>query len=363
MKIIHKYISSILIKNTLLVLGLFTALFLVIDFFDRIDNMVHAQASIFSALQYFVFKIPLIINLMLPLSFLVATLFSLGMLSKTSELTAMRASGLSTFYLAKPIYIIGLALSLVSLFLNETIVPTATRRVKEIYNLDIQKKDQSGTYSREDFWWRKGNRFININMFDSRSNKMLDLSVFDLNNEFKVEKRFQSKESEWISDHYGWMMRNVTEQQFQNSEVILSDKKNTFPLNISQEPEEFYGAKTETDAMSYKSLSKFIKKQAQNGIKVSGLYSDLYQKLSFPFITFIASFVALTFAIRPARGGGLGLSFAAGVAIGFSYYIVHSYAMALGRAEILPALLAAWTANIVMITVGAILHLGVDSPQ
>jgi lipopolysaccharide export system permease protein len=363
MSIIHKYISSILIRNTLLVIGLFSILFLVIDFFDRIDNMVHAQASIWSAFQYFIFKIPLIVVLMLPLSYLVATLLTLGLLSKTSELTAMRCAGLSTFYLAQPIYIGGLLLSLFSLVMNETLVPVATRRVKEIYNLDIQKKDESGTYSRENFWWRKGNRFININMFDSRTNRMIDLSVFDVSPSFEVERRFQSKDSSWISTDYGWTMRSVQEQQFSDGEQTFNSSMQSYPLNITQEPEEFYGTKTDSETMSYRSLRRFIKRQAENGVKVTGLYTDLYQKFSFPFICFIASFVALTFAIRPARGGGLGLNFAAGVVIGFSYYIVHSYAMALGRAEFLPAFLAAWTANLVMLGVGFILHLGVDSPK
>lgn len=363
MKILHRYILTTLLRNTGLVIALFVSLFMIIDFFDRIDNLIAAGSSLGSAIQYFVYKIPLTFNLMLPLSYLCATLFTLGIFSKNSELTAMRASGLSTFYLAQPIYILGLSLSLLSLILNETIVPVATRRVKEIYNIDIQKKDEKGTYSQSNYWQRDKERFINMEMFDSRINSMLGLSVFDVDQNFAVTRRFEAKRSEWIKPIYGWTMRDVQERQFSGNNEVFAQKLPAFPLTIQDGPEEFYDVKADADTMSYHDLKKYIRKQSVNGVKTGGLYTDLYQKFSFPFITFISSFVALTFAVKPARSGGLAMSFSAGLIIGFSYYVVHSYSMALGRAEFLYPLIAAWLANLVMFTVGTVLHLGVDSPS
>jgi lipopolysaccharide export system permease protein len=363
MSIIHRYILQSLLRNLALCMTLFASLFLVIDFFDRIDNIVAAGASFGSAFEYFLFKIPLTLNLMVPLAFLVATLFTLGTFAKNSELTAMRAAGLSTFYLARPIYIAGLTISLLSIVFNETVVPLATRRVKEIYNIDIQKKDERGTYSKSNYWGRKNNRFINLTMFDSRTDSMMGISVFNTNPEFEVTRRTNATRAHWIDETYGWTMKEVTDYRFTNTNQTEVERLPAFPLATTEDPESFYSVETDADTMSYRSFRKYVKRQAETGVATAKLQTDLYAKIAFPFITFIASFVSLTFAIRPARSGSLAMSFVAGLVIGFSYYVLHSYAIAMGRAEILEPAVAAWLANFIMLGVGSVLYLGVDSPS
>lgn len=113
--ILHRYILMNLLRNLGLSLLLFTLLFLMIDFFDCIDNIMAAGGTFFSSLLYFIYKIPLTINLMLPVAMLVTTLFTYGILSKNSEMVAMRAAGLSVFWLARPLLFLGLGVSIISM--------------------------------------------------------------------------------------------------------------------------------------------------------------------------------------------------------------------------------------------------------
>lgn len=363
MKIVHRYIAAQLLRNFLLSIGLFSVLFLMIDFFDRIDNIIAAGGSLSATCMYFLYKLPLTINLMLPISMLVATLFTFGILSKNSELTAMRASGLSVAYLCRPLFIIGIGLSLASLLMNETIVPIFTRRVSEIYNIDIQKKDQNGSYSQNDVWLREGNRFLSIDIFDSRTDTMHNVSIFDLQDDFDVSRRIDARESGWLGASHGWSLIDVNEYQFQKGKDAVVRKMPAFPLPITDEPESFYDTKTDSSTMSYRSLRQYIKRLSDSGVPTARLVTDLNEKLAFPFISFIASFVALPFAVKPARSGGIAMSFIAGLLIGFSYYVVHSYTIALGRAEIFPPFAAAWAANMIMGFVGLLLYAGVESPR
>lgn len=363
MKILHRYILSSLIRNISLCLLIFTLLFLMIDFFDRIDNIIGAGGDVWASIQYFLYKIPLVVNLMLPLATLVATLFTYGLLSKNSELTAMRASGASIFWLARPLFILSLALSFFSMLMNETLVPLCTRRVSEIYNIDIQRKDQMGAYSQSEFWWRNNDRLVSIDIFDSRTNEMHGISIFDLDDSFDVARRTDAKEGYWIDPTLGWSMRGVTEYQFFPNREMSVESFPGLPLAITVGPEEFYDVKTDSKTMSYRSLRKYIKKQAANGVPTVRYQTDLHEKLAFPFVTFIACFVSLPFALKPARSGSLAVSFIAGLIIGFTYYVVHSYSIALGRAEFLPPFIAAWTANVVMGCVGMFLNLGAEAPN
>ncbi|MCB0321690.1 MAG: LptF/LptG family permease, partial [Bdellovibrionales bacterium] len=93
MRILHRYILMQQLRNLFLSCLMFTCLFLFVDFFDRIDNLMEGGASFGTTMTYFSLKIPFFFNLTLPISTLVATLFTFGLLTRNSELTAMRSTG------------------------------------------------------------------------------------------------------------------------------------------------------------------------------------------------------------------------------------------------------------------------------
>jgi len=318
MKILHRYILVQLVRNLVLSLVGFTLLFLIFDFFDRIDNIVAENASVWTSVQYFLFKVPLTVTLMLPVAML-------------------------------------------ALILNETLVPYATRRVKEIYNIDIRQKDKRGGYSQNDLWWREGNRFYSVDMFDSRTNTLHELTEFEITERFEIGRRTDAERAVWVDAGLGWNMKQVTELRFTADRPEVT-RYQALPLPIGEEPEEFYEFKTDPQTMSFRQLRRFIREQARNGISITGYIAELHGKIAFPFISFVVTLIALPFALKPARSGSLAVSFLAGLIIGFTYYAVDSFSIAMGRAELWPPVLAAWMANLLMGFVGFVLNLGAEAP-
>lgn len=362
MTIIHRYLLKQLIRNFCISLLAFTFLFAVFDFFERFDNLLADNATVWDSIRYFGLKIPLTLNLMLPVAMLVATLFTVGMLSKNSEITAMRAAGLPVLWLARPMLAFGLILSFVSLVMGETLVPYTQRRVREIYNIDIKKNDQKGAFNQNDFWWRSGKTFNSADMFDSRTNSLLSYSSFELDDKYRVLKRIDASQVDWVNPTLKWTMKGVSEYRFTRGQNVDAKKYNALPLLIDEKPEDFYEVKTDTMTMSYRQLSKFLKQQKANGIPVTGYRTELFAKFSFPFIIFIVTLVILPFSLKPARSGSLAMSFVAGLVIAFSYYAIHSFSIAMGHAELWPPFMAAWMANVVMGVVGLVLNLGAEAP-
>jgi lipopolysaccharide export system permease protein len=115
--------------------------------------------------------------------------------------------------------------------------------------------------------------------------------------------------------------------------------------------------------MSFSELRKFIKKLSRNGISTTQYLPDLYSKLAAPFIIVITGLLVLPFTLIPARSGSMALSSLAAIGIVFTYYAVDSFSISMGRAELLPAFLAAWSANIVMGIVALVLNLGSEAPR
>lgn len=363
MKILHRYILSQFLRTLGLCLAGLLLLFLVFDFMDRIDNILSEDVSVWTVLQYFLFKIPFTLTLMLPVAGLASTLLVFGLLSKNSEITAMRSTGVKIIWLAKPVLIAGAALSLAALVLNETLVPYSQKRVKEIYNIDIRQKDQKGGYSESNIWWRDGNNFFSAGFFDSRVKNFLDLVQLRMNNDFRVEERINTTRTRWVNKELGWTMEDGIDYLFDNRALKETTSFSKLPLPISKQPKDLFDFTTDPETMSFRRLRKFIKEQAANGIAVGRYMADMHEKIAFPFINFVVILVALPFALTPARSGSMAGSFTAGMILGFTYYAVHSFSIALGRAELYPPLLAAWMANILLGIMGIILNLGAESPS
>lgn len=362
MKILHRYIFSLLLKNFGIGLSMFVFLFLMVDFLDRIDNILAERASVWMVIQYFAFKVPLIINLMLPVALIFATLFTFGILSKSSEITAMRASGLTLFWLARPLVLFGFGLSCVSLLLNEFVVPITERRQKELYNIDIRQKDAKGGYNQADFWWRRGSHFYAIDLFNSKTKSMQDLSDFEVNQDWQIIRRTDAQSARWLAAGLGWNMRDVTRYHFDGDSVRV-ERFPDLPLPIPESPRDFYEFNDEPSTMSFSELSGFITKQRNNGISTTQYLPDLYGKLASPLIIFITGVLVLPFTLLPARSGSMAVSSLLAIFVAFAYYAVDSFSIAMGRAELLPPLLAAWSANIVMGLVAFILNAGSEAPR
>jgi len=108
--------------------------------------------------------------------------------------------------------------------------------------------------------------------------------------------------------------------------------------------------------MSFVELRAYIRRLQESGHQVKKYLVELYGKLAFPLAHLVMVLVAIPFALQSPRGGRLaGIGIAIGILAG--YLVVHYSALAFARADLLPPLLAAWTANIVFVGLGVSLLL------
>ena len=186
---------------------------------------------------------------------------------------------------------------------------------------------------------------------------------YKLADDFKLRERVDSNKTAWLSPELGWAMRKPKEIRFNKNDLVGEVQFRSLPLTIERQPKDFFQADVEPETMNFTQLKSYVKQQKDYGQEANQLYSDLYAKLSFPFVVFICSIVVFPFAIKPARTGNMAGSFIAGVVIAFAYYSVHSFSLALGRAELLDPMLSAWAANVLFALIGLILFFGAEAPD
>ena len=359
MKLLDKYILKEFLRFFVITFLSFIALFLIVDFFERIRMFLSNQASVIQIISYFIFSIPVIISYALPPAVLLATLMTFSSLAKYSEIIALKANGINIYRMILPLLIFAVLAVVFLFYFSELITPSATQKKTEIVKIEIQKKQKVGYFKQDEIWYRGDNAIYNFKMFDIDKNILRGVTINYLNPDFTMQTRIDAKEAEWKNDQ--WFFKNLLTTRFdKNGDPVLEWSKEKI-IPIPEKPEDFKVMQKDVEKMGYFELKKYVKKIQSEGYDVTKYLVDLHGKIAFPFVIIIMVMIAVPFSLRSERSGGVMQSLGIGIFIGFSYWIAHAFFMSFGKSEVLPALLAAWSANILFSLAAVYLFYKVDT--
>lgn len=154
MGIISRYIALTWLRLLLLCQGSFLAIYLVLDMMERIPRFLRYGGALGDILGFFLWKVPEMVSQTASFSVLMATLLTLGLLSRNSEIVAMRACGLSLGRISLPMLLLGAAASLLLLVNAELVVPHSFERMARIERVDIKKQGGQVVFKRNNIWFR-----------------------------------------------------------------------------------------------------------------------------------------------------------------------------------------------------------------
>ncbi len=352
MKKLSKYLITNVIK--ILILTEFTGviLFTTVEFFEHMDIFTKSAHAFFYSALYLILRLPYYVNLLLPLAFLIAILVFLIIMVRGNEIVTLRTSGISTLSIMKPIAIFSLVLVLFSFALAEWISPFATTASDYIYKVRIKGEEKQVFYKNNRIWFKRNNVICNIDLFDGKKDIIKGITVLELNDRFGIHKRYDAPEGVYRDG--AWQFVNVTERTFDGTGIV---SKKTYERynNLIQEPPSVFKVVDKTpEEMSYKELSRYIRRLQANGHDVKRYLVDLYNKIAFPFINLIMVFAAFSVGLRYAKTKHISKGIISGILVGACYWGVHSISLALGYSDTFPPIFAAWFSNFLFIACGVI---------
>ncbi|MGH7929400.1 MAG: LPS export ABC transporter permease LptG, partial [Candidatus Binatia bacterium] len=304
---------------------------------------------LWTVIRYFVYKIPLSISRVIGFATLFSTLFSLGMLARTQEITAMRASGLSVKRISLPLILLSFAICGATFFLNESLVPAFSHRADTIYKTEIRNKKQQSLIGNRDIWLRGDGSFINIDYFDTISNTIEGVTIFVLNRDFTLRGFVEIPRGRWNGAK--WEIKKAVEWNFLPDGKMASREIDAPPL-ITETPDDLKLLERDADEFTYFDLQKQIADMKTKGIDTTAYEVDLQTKVALPFISPLMVLLAVPFALKKHISGGIALSFGIAMLIGFSYWMLIAFCISLGHSGALPAWLAAWAPNLIFTLIG-----------
>lgn len=344
MKIVDRYLTREFTRNLLLITVSFISLFLIIEFFERIRMFLSNQATFTQMVSFFLFRIPMVLSQTLPATLLLASLMTCGLLSRHSEIVAMKANGISMYRIALPMLVVAVLVSMLTFMLSEWITPYTNERAEHIRVVEVQKQSSPGTFKRDQIWYRGQKGIYNFQFFDAQSNTLRGITIHYLDRNMNLTMRLDAEKGEWRDGR--WYFFNVLTTRYDEGEFPALERSAMQIADLPEKPSDFKVVQKDVETMGYFELKRYIRKLQSEGYDVTRYVVDLHGKIAFSLVGIILTVIGIAFSLRSERSGGIAQGIGVGLILGFSYWLVYALGMSLGRSGTLPPLIAAWFANI-----------------
>lgn len=361
--ILDEYVIREFMTTFVLVLVAFVMLMLVFTFFELLGDIIRNSSPLVTVGEYLINLTPNMIYNLAPLCVLIAVLAVFGGLNRSSELTAMKATGISLYRIVVPVLVIACILA-ISLFLfDEVYLPTANRKQEALRNVIKGKPAQ--TYLRPDRKWMFGmqqqgkpGRIFYYEFFDPDNDRFANITVFEVDPAtFSLSRRIFAASARWDPQIHRWIFEHGWQRSFTGDTITdyQTFEVTTFP-EIREIPQYFKKETIPSQEMSFSELQRYIRDLRQSGFDTMRLRVQLNRKLAYPLITLVMAILAVPFALSMGKRGSLaGIAVAIGMAI--AYLIVDTMFVSMGNVNMLPAFLAAWSPDVLFGLAGSYLLL------
>jgi LPS export ABC transporter permease LptG len=312
---------------------------------DLSGKLFKGQATVGLLLQYLWYSTPQFMNFVIPIATLVAVLGTIGGLTRSSELTVMRACGVSLYRAAVPLVVLALAWSVVLFALEERVMAPATRKAQALEDTIKGRPPRTMDVANSNWLAAGGGRLYYYVAYDPKRLELFGLSIFDVSRApYRLNGHTYAAHATSLNEAGLWRADNGWAQRFPDGEPSTRESFQTRQLSLSP-PSDFRSARVDPDVMSFGELRAYISKLGAGGFSVAEQKVSLQKKLAYPLVTLVVTLLGIPFAVMTGRRGalyGVGLA----VALAISYHLLSAVFQAAGTAAVLPAALAAWAANI-----------------
>ncbi len=346
-----------------MIAGAFVMLLLVFTLFELLGDILKNQVSPLLVGEYLLNVTPYFLYYPIaPLSMLIAVLVTFGLLQRSNEITAIKATGISLYRIIVPVLIVATLVAGVLFLSDQIYLPYSNKRQDALRNLIKGRPAQ--TYLRPDRKWIFGQNstIYYYQFFDPDRDVFGSLSVFQFDpHTFQITHRVTAERAHWSESMGRWLYEQGWERTLNGSAIQEYRRFDvaTFP-EFAEAPAYFKKEIKQSSEMSYEELRRYIRDLEQSGFDVVRLRVQLQKKIAYPLITLVMAVIAIPFALSAGKRGALA-GVATAIGIGVVYWTVSGLFEAMGNLSQLPPAVAAWSPDLVFALIGGYLILRVPT--
>ncbi len=354
-QVIDLYILSGFLVFFVLWLVSFVLMFHFFTFFELLSDMIKNNIPMSEMFRYHFFLTPRLVYTFASVAVLAAVLVVFGVMSKNNEVTAFKACGVSSYRLAAPVLIAGLAVSGSLFAFDHYWLPTADRKQDQIYNKIKNKPPQ--TYLKPDHKWVYGqhDRVYYYNYFVQPDQAMQGVNVYEIDpGQFRLTRHISADLAKWEPSLGKWVFENGWSRDFKGDKLVAFD---AFPgatrtfAELEEKPDYFMKEKTQPLQMNFYELRDEIAELKQSGFDTVSLQVQLQKKFSAPLAALILALVSVPFAFSAGNRGGMA-GFGISMIVYVTYFCLDYLFEQIGISKQLSPQMAAWSPDAIFALLG-----------
>lgn len=339
----------------------FITIYLLIDFFEKIDNFLEKGKSMGLVFKFFLLNVPFIVEQMGPVCILLAGVVTLGILNHSNELIALKAGGVPLKKITAPILVSGVIFTLLFLAMSQFILPKTIAETNRIWNKEVKGRVPLGIYRNGRYYYRGQEGFYSFARPSSKSNDFLFFSYTSWNDKHELSTHIASKEAKWADDT--WTLQNgqvqyaVPEKDYFSTDLFTSKV-----FHFKEKPEDFFVPEYQSLELSLLDLYKTTQRQRSDDER-NLAWANFYGRISYTLLGLPLLFLGLPLLLIVYRKWGKDLSLAVPTSCGMAFgcWGIWGTLQSLAKAGYMNPFFAAISIHLLMGIFGFILLLREDS--
>jgi lipopolysaccharide export system permease protein len=325
MKIYRRYLAREVSGAILLVLAGFLALFGFFDMIAEVKNVGEGSYQLHHALAFVMLRMPGRVYELMPIAVLIGTLYALSTLARHSEITVLRASGMSTAKLLTGLFQVAAVFALITFLVGEVVAPPSERAAQQMRLKERGKA--TGQDLRSGLWVKDERSFINVQVVlpDTR---LRGIRIYDFDENAKLRSVTDAAEGVYLPPA-SWRLSGVVQTVLhgERSEVL---KMPDLEWRSALSPDILAVLMVSPERMSLLHLSAYTKHLAENSQKTQRYDIAMWKKMLYPLAALVMVALALPFGYTHNRVAGVSLKIFSGVMIGVFFHMLNGLFSNLG---------------------------------
>ncbi len=305
MRILDKYIIKNFLAPFFYCLALFIFLYIIIDLFGHLDEILKHSVPILILQEYYLSMIPFIVMHTTPIAALISTIYLISTMNKYDEITAMRASGINISRILTPLVSIGLGISILMFLVSERLLPVAMKNVRSIKENYIEKGKQGKTKIKKEInniaLYGKNDKLIFIQSYEIGANIARGVTILQQDRDRNVIAKMSAREGKWTGT--GWVFSDILVYELDEKGMVKGNPLFFEHKDIEMEdPKELISKGTDYEFMGFKDLSEYIRNFSNSSPDIiQRLSVDLHQKISSPFTSLVVILIGIVTLVDIGR--------------------------------------------------------------
>jgi LPS export ABC transporter permease LptG/LPS export ABC transporter permease LptF len=349
LRILDRYVTTMYVRVLMLSAASLMAVFYISTFIDRADKLFKGTATPRMLMDYFWYVTPQYIYYVIPLAVLLATLITVAVLTRNSELIVMKACGVSLYRIALPMFVCACLAAGVIYAMDRSVVGPYFEQAERLRM--AMSGQGTAPLNPLSFGWIQGTNddLYFFRMYDPKDHRLVNLTRYEFSRGMtQLVRHTFAEEASFVGpapDGRGeWRISQGWTREFG------ADGKVRNPVTFSGEVREFetpatYGIEQpDPKFMRLGDLQRYTERMIAGGYNMFKQQVWVARRNAFPFVTIIMTLIAVPFAVTVGRGGAMA-GIAVGIGLALVYWVSISIFAALGGGGLIAPVLAAWAPN------------------